>query len=175
MPRNQRENSFSQRQINWWKDPPKKPIWSLCSKWNPQGRIQDFCLGGYFFGEGQKSLNIKNVKLIFNLSWFLGIFLVYAVIMRVKRDITLHNEQNSFRIGGGLPLCHPHFCLMVLETLEDAHFTSNWDLSSVQINQKWLDTNQPQVNAGKFTGKPFLTRLTLTEYKPYLKYRDNEL
>ena len=65
------------------------------------------------------------MKLIFNLSYFLGIFLAYTVVMRVNSNVKPQNEQNSFCIGGGLPLSHPHVRLVVLETSEDAYSIGN--------------------------------------------------
>jgi hypothetical protein len=51
---------------------------------------------------------IKTVKSISTPLWFLGIILVYAIIMKVKSDIKPQNEQNIFCIGGEQPLPPPH-------------------------------------------------------------------
>ena len=52
----------------------------------------------------------------------MGIFLVYALIMKVKSNIQPEPEQNLFFIGGGIPLPHPHFHLMDAETSEGPHY-----------------------------------------------------
>ena len=56
------------------------------------------------------------MKLIINPSLYLGIFLVYAVVMKVKSNTKVQIKKNLKVIGGGLPLPHPHLHLMVLET-----------------------------------------------------------
>lgn len=63
---------------------------------------------------------MKNVKLI-STSSFLGIFIVYPVIIKIKRNIKPKNEQNLFCVVGGLPLPHPRIYPMVVETSEGAH------------------------------------------------------
>ena len=95
-------------------------------KYNPLGRKQDFC----YLGKGKKrnfKTRIKNLKLIFNLFWFTGIFLVYAVITKVKNNIKPEYEQNLFRIGGRLSLPRPDLQIMVAQTSEKAHFIKNWE------------------------------------------------
>ena len=49
-----------------------------------------------------------------------GIFLVYAVIKKVKSTIPQY-EQNLYRIGEGLPFPHSFLHLMAKESLERAH------------------------------------------------------
>ena len=75
--------------------------------------------------------------LIFNLSWFL----VYAIIMKVKNNITPQNEQNLFCIGRGLPLPHPHLYLMVAETLEGVHSIRKWEFLTFFYKSKVIEDN----------------------------------
>ena len=83
--------------------------------------VENFPAKSLFLGGGGVTKEtfknaFKKVKLISTSSWFLGIFLVSALIMKVENNIQPQNEQNVFRTGGGLPLPHPHLHLKFTET-----------------------------------------------------------
>ena len=102
----------------------KSMLFYNSENWHMKSISRTFFGGGFIFFRG----GFQNLKLIFNPSWFRGIFLVHAVIMKLKSNVTPQNEQNLFRILGGLPLPNPHLHLLILEILEGVNCVRNWEL-----------------------------------------------